>query len=67
MLAFLAGFAMVVALWIGYSMILSYPAMLLFGIIHGFLPIIPAFGFGQTLAIVMLCGILFGKFSATSD
>lgn len=43
-----------------YAALTVWPAMLLFGAIHSFLPVIPAFSFWQTFAIVMLTSLLFG-------
>jgi hypothetical protein len=43
-----------------YAVLAVWPAMLLFGAVHSFLPIIPAFGFWQTAAVVLLLRILFG-------
>jgi hypothetical protein len=43
-----------------YAVLAVWPAMLLFGAVHSFLPIIPAFGFWQTAAVVLLIRILFG-------
>lgn len=40
------------------ALFVVYPAMLLFGAVHSFLPVIPAFGFWQTFAIVILLGLI---------
>lgn len=40
------------------ALILSYPAMLLFGAIHSWYPVVPAFGYAQTLGIILLLSLL---------
>ena len=60
------GAAIVLAiLWV---FLVSWPVMLLFGAVHSFLPIVPAFGFGETIAILLLVRLLLGiGFSADKD
>jgi hypothetical protein len=59
------GLALLVALV--YGLVVAYPAMLLFGAVHSFLPIIPAFGFWQTVAIVLLTRLLFTSTNASAS
>ncbi len=40
------------------SFLFAYPAMLLFGVVHSFLPVIPAFGYAQTFAIMLLLRLI---------
>lgn len=47
-----------------YAALIAWPAMLLFGAVHSFLPVIPAFGFWETLAVVLLARLLFTSSSA---
>jgi hypothetical protein len=55
----------VVAVVLGF--VLAWPAMILFGIVHAFWPFLPAFGFWQTLAVVILARLLVGTFSAQAN
>lgn len=43
---------------IARALIVSYPAMLLFGAIHSWYAAVPAFGYAQTLGIVLLLSLL---------
>lgn len=54
--------ALVTVLW---GAVISWPVMLLFGAVHSFLPVIPAFGFWQTLAIVLLIRLILPSPSST--
>jgi hypothetical protein len=58
-LAFLVGIA--------WALVISYPVMLLFGAVHSFLPVIPAFGYWQTLAVVLLIRLLWGNVSVSGE
>lgn len=49
-----------------WGLVIAYPAMLLFGAVHSFLPVVPAFGFWQTVAIVLLLRLLFGQSSSST-
>lgn len=57
--------AVIVAILLG--LLVSYPVMLLFGVVHSFLPVIPAFGYAQTLAIVLLTRLLLPSPVTTSS
>jgi hypothetical protein len=61
--AIAAAFVLAV-LWIAA---LSWPVMLLFGAVHSFLPIVPAFGYAETILIFALIRLLFGNFSLSDD
>lgn len=50
-----------------YATVVFWPAMLLFGAVHSFLPFIPAFGAGQTWVIVALLALLIPHGSASSN
>jgi hypothetical protein len=39
-----------------------WAVMLLFGVMHTFLPVVPAFGFWQTVVIILLKSLLFPSF-----
>jgi hypothetical protein len=41
-----------------FALILAWPAMILFGVVHSFLFFIPAFSYGQTLAIMLLLRLI---------
>jgi len=47
--------------------LLSWPTMLLFGAVHSFLPVIPAFGFWQTFVIMLLIRFLLPTPSVSSN
>jgi hypothetical protein len=57
----LVALGLVLFISLAYGIIVAYPAMLLFGAVHSFLPVVPAFGFWQTLAVVLLARLLFGS------
>lgn len=61
--AIAAAFVLAV-LWVAA---LSWPVMLLFGAVHSFLPIVPAFGYLETILVFSLIRLLFGNFSASKD
>lgn len=54
----LALFFGAIALSVLLRLLFTWPAMLLFGAVHSFLPIVPAFGFWQTLAITLLLSFI---------
>lgn len=61
--AFLGLITLALIVGVGWALLISWPAMLLFGAVHSFLPIIPAFSYWQTLGIVLLLRLLFGNVS----
>lgn len=60
LLAFVGLLTLGLLVSVAWSLLLTWPIMLLFGAVHSFLPAIPAFGFWQTLAVVLLIKFLFG-------
>lgn len=46
------------AMGLGIVALVSWPTMLLFGYVHTFLPVVPAFGFWQTAALVVLVRLI---------
>lgn len=41
------------------TFIVTWPTMLMFGVVHGFLPVIPAFGFWETMGVLVLIRLLY--------
>lgn len=65
---FFGAVAAAIVLGILWVALISWPVMLLFGAVHTFLPVIPAFGFGETVLVLLLVRLLFGTgFSASKD
>ena len=50
----LVALALALSLAVIWAGLVTWPAMLLFGAVHSFLPVVPAFGFWQTFAVVLL-------------
>lgn len=50
-----------------YTALVAWPTMLLFGAVHSFLPVIPAFSFWQTVAVLLLLGFLFPRSSSKAQ
>lgn len=53
-MVFVVAFALALSLGVIWAGLVTWPAMLLFGAVHSFLPIVPAFGFWQTFAVILL-------------
>jgi len=65
---FFGAVAAAIVIGILWVFLVSWPVMLLFGAVHSFLPVIPAFGFGETVLVLLLVRLLFGTgFSASKD
>jgi len=60
LLAFIGLLSLGLIVSVAWSVLLTWPTMLLFGAVHSFLPVVPAFGFWQTLGVVLLIKLLFG-------
>lgn len=65
-MAALAGIGLVLALVFLSVVLFTWPAMIMFGVVHSFWAFIPAFGFWQTLAVVVLAKLLSANVSASS-
>jgi len=57
----------VIATALLYTALVAWPTMLLFGAVHSFLPVIPAFSFWQTVGILLLVGFLFPRSSSSAQ